>query len=81
MRRFERSPTQQNYVNMSLRSTDRVDEKLLICFLPVTVHQRMPLNVITEKGSHIMSVKDAGFILGSGRTVSCFSWELSQHDK
>lgn len=31
-------------------------------------------NVITEKSSHILSVKDVQFALCSGRTVSCFSW-------
>lgn len=34
-----RSTYPANYVNASLRSADRVDEELLMCFQPVPVHQ------------------------------------------
>lgn len=72
MRRFKRPPTQQTDANVSPRSTRRLDEKLLICLLPVPGHQKTPLDVITQTSSHIMSAKELRLVSGSGRTGPVF---------
>lgn len=72
VRRFKRPPTQQTDANVSPRSTHRLDEKLLICLLPVPGHQETPLDVITQTSSHIMSAKELRLVFGSGRTGPFF---------